>query len=301
MSVNPQATERPSVCPVTGAPAAIVYLGVRKSFGEHHVLRGLNLVVPRGKITVVIGRSGTGKSVTIKHVMGLLRPDAGRIWVGDDELTAMDDAALRKVRTRFGIVFQHAALFDSMDVFENIAFPLREHERMAEAQIRARVMDLLAQVGLRGADRKFPSELSGGMAKRVGLARALVREPEFLLYDEPTTGLDPIMTDVINELILRVRARPRVTSVVVTHDMNTARKVADRVIMLYPLFRLKPGEPQIVFDGTVADLDRSRDPRIRQFIEGRAGDRLMELREEQARAAAEDAATDRVEAAEDDA
>ncbi|MFM2163040.1 MAG: hypothetical protein RLZZ383_2552 [Pseudomonadota bacterium] len=261
MSADHEPTERPSVCPVTGAPAAIVYLGVRKSFGEHHVLRGLNLVVPRGKITVVIGRSGTGKSVTIKHVMGLLRPDAGRIWVGDDELTAMDDAALRKVRTRFGIVFQHAALFDSMDVFENIAFPLREHERMAEAQIRARVMDLLAQVGLRGADRKFPSELSGGMAKRVGLARALVREPEFLLYDEPTTGLDPILTAAMDDLMRRTQhARPSLTSLIISHDMHAVMTLADKIVMLV--------DGVVAHEGTPDFFRASQDPLVRQFLAG---------------------------------
>jgi len=157
-------------------------------------------------------------------------------------------------------------------------------------------------VGLpRSVLAKKPVQLSGGMRKRAGLARALALDPQLMLYDEPTTGLDPIMTDVINELILKVRQRPAVTSVVVTHDMNTARKVADRVIMLYPLFRLKPGEPQVVFDGTTDELDRSRDPRIRQFVEGRAGGRLMELREEQAREAAEDAAAAAGDEAEDDA
>ncbi|MCA9492900.1 MAG: ATP-binding cassette domain-containing protein, partial [Myxococcales bacterium] len=178
------------VDPVTGQPAAIRYQDVHKAFGDHRVLCGLDLVVPRGRITFIIGRSGTGKSVTLKHVMGLLKPDQGRIWVGDDELGKLSDRKLRRVRERFGFVFQHAALFDSMTVRENIAFPLVEHTRMRRREIDARVTELLAQVGLRDAGDKIPSELSGGMRKRVGLARALVRDPEFLLYDEPTTGLD---------------------------------------------------------------------------------------------------------------
>lgn len=249
------------VDPVTGQPAAIVYQDVHKSFGPHHILRGLTVVVPRDRITVIIGRSGTGKSVTIKHIMGLLRPDAGRIWVGDDELTAMDDRQLRRVRTRFGMVFQHAALFDSMDVFENIAFPLREHERMKESAIRDKVRDLLAQVGLHDTERKFPSELSGGMRKRVGLARALVRDPEFLLYDEPTTGLDPILTAAMDELMLQTaRDHDGLTSLVITHDMRAVMKIADKVVMLY--------EGVAAHEGTPDFFRHSDDPLIQQFLTG---------------------------------
>lgn len=249
------------VDPITGAPAAIVYDGVHKRFGPHHVLRGLNLVVPRGKITVIIGRSGTGKSVTIKHVMGLLRPDSGQIWVGDDELTGMSDAELRRVRLRFGMVFQHAALFDSMNVFENIAFPLREHERMKEADVRTRVRRLLALVGLHGAEKKFPSELSGGMRKRVGLARALVRDPEFLLYDEPTTGLDPILTAAMDKLIHDTQeAHEGLTSLVISHDMAAVMKIADKIVML--------NEGQVVHEGDRAWFEQSDDPLVVQFLAG---------------------------------
>jgi phospholipid/cholesterol/gamma-HCH transport system ATP-binding protein len=242
---------------------------------------------------VVLGESGCGKTVLLKSMIGLILPTAGDVLFEGKSLASLNDRALAHLRTRYGFVFQGAALFDSMTILDNIAFPLREHTRLPDAEIRSVVESLVAEVGLpRSVLMKKPVQLSGGMRKRAGLARALALDPQLMLYDEPTTGLDPIMTDVINELILTVRQRPAVTSVVVTHDMNTARKVADRVIMLYPLFRLQAGEPQIVFDGTIADLDRSRDPRIRQFVEGRAGDRLMELREEQARAAAESAATD---------
>lgn len=247
--------------PVTGEPAAIVYDDVHKSFGPHHVLRGLSLVVPRGRITTIIGRSGTGKSVTIKHIMGLLRPDSGKIWVGDDELTSMDDRALRDVRLRFGMVFQHAALFDSLNVFENIAFPLREHERCTEKEVRERVNTLLAQVGLHGAENKFPSELSGGMAKRVGLARALVRQPEYLLYDEPTTGLDPILTAAMDELIHQTQmAHPGLTSLVITHDMHAVMKIADKVVMLF--------DGEVAHEGTAEYFENSDDPLIIQFLAG---------------------------------
>lgn len=249
------------VDPVTGEPAAIRYVGVRKSFGSHHVLRGLDLIIPRGRITAVIGRSGTGKSVTIKHIMGLLQPDAGEIWVGEDELTRMSPRALRAVRMRFGMVFQHSALFDSLDVFENIAFPLREHESMTQREVRDRVHELLAQVGLHDAERKFPSELSGGMRKRVGLARALARKPEFLLYDEPTTGLDPILTAAMDVLIKRTQDdNPGLTSMIITHDMRAVMNIADKVVMLH--------EGVVAHEGTRQWFQQSDHPLIRQFLAG---------------------------------
>ena len=231
----------------------------------------------------MLGESGCGKTVLLKSMIGLVRPSAGEVRFEGRSLARMTDRQLAHLRTRYGFVFQGAALFDSLTIADNIAFPLREHTRIPAAEIRRITESLVDEVGLpRTVLAKKPVELSGGMRKRAGLARALALDPNIVLYDEPTTGLDPIMSDVINELILRVRRRPHVTSVVVTHDMHTARKVADRVIMLYPLFRLQPGESQVVFDGTPAELDRSTDPRIRQFVEGRAGGRLMELREEQA-------------------
>jgi phospholipid/cholesterol/gamma-HCH transport system ATP-binding protein len=261
--------------------------GLHVRFGSQEVLRDISIDLEAGQTLVVLGESGCGKTVLLKTMIGLIRPTAGDVSFEGRSLAGLNDRALAHLRTRYGFVFQGAALFDSLSILDNVAFPLREHTRLPEAEIRGIVEALVDEVGLpRSVLAKKPVQLSGGMRKRAGLARALALDPHLVLYDEPTTGLDPIMTDVINELILRVRQRPDVTSVVVTHDMNTARKVADRVIMLYPAFRLQPGEPQIVFDGTPAELDHSRDPRIRQFVEGRAGSRLMELREEQARAAA---------------
>ncbi len=271
-------------------------------FGTQDVLQDISIDLDPGETLVVLGESGCGKTVLLKSMIGLIRPTSGDVQFEGRSLASLSERALAHLRTRYGFVFQGAALFDSLSIFDNVAFPLREHTHIPAAEVRSIVESLVDEVGLpRTVLRKKPVELSGGMRKRAGLARALALDPHLVLYDEPTTGLDPIMTDVINELILKVCRRPNVTSVVVTHDMNTARKVADRVIMLYPLFRLKPGEPQIVFDGTVDDLDRSHDPRIRQFVEGRAGSRLMELREEQAREAANDAAADRGDEGEDDA
>lgn len=252
---------RPELDPVTGFPAAIVYRGVHKAFGRHRVLNGLDLIIPRGRITVVIGRSGTGKSVTIKLLMGLLRPDSGQIWVGDDDLTTMTDRALRSVRLRFGIVFQNAALFDSMNVFDNIAFPIREHSRFKEREVQSKVRELLAQVGLHDVEDKAPGDLSGGMRKRVGLARALVGDPEFLLYDEPTTGLDPILTAAMDELIAETDAsHPELTSVVISHDMRAVLSIAHKIVMLH--------EGVVAHEGTPDYFQASQDPLIRQFLAG---------------------------------
>jgi phospholipid/cholesterol/gamma-HCH transport system ATP-binding protein len=259
--------------------------GVSVQFGPQPVLRDISLSIPAGETLVILGESGCGKTVLLKTLIGLVRPTRGEVRFEGQSLGRMSERQLATVRTRYGFVFQGAALFDSLTIADNIAFPLREHTRIGEAEIAEIVESLLLEVGLpRSAARKKPVQLSGGMRKRAGLARALALDPPLVLYDEPTTGLDPIMSDVINELILRVRAREGVTSIVVTHDMNTARKVADRIIMLYPLARLRADEPQVVFEGTAAELDTVRDPRIRQFVEGRAGARLTELRDEQSRA-----------------
>jgi phospholipid/cholesterol/gamma-HCH transport system ATP-binding protein len=263
-------------------PSLLEVEGLSVQFGPQPVLRDISLQLPAGETLVVIGESGCGKTVLLKSLIGLVRPTRGEVRFEGKSLSRMRDRELAHLRTKYGFVFQGAALFDSMTIADNIAFPLREHTRIPAAEADAIVKSLLDEVGLpRSALTKKPVEVSGGMRKRAGLARALALDPLLILYDEPTTGLDPIMTDVVNELILKVRERPRVTSVVVTHDMNTARKVADRIIMLYPLFRLAADEPQIVFSGTPDDLDRSRDPRVRQFVEGRAGNRLTELRDEQ--------------------
>jgi len=241
---------------------AIQFRGVHKRFGTQEVLRGVDLDVYRGRVTVVIGRSGTGKSVLLKHALGLLRPDAGTIQVGGDELTGLSERALRAIRFRFGVVFQNAALFDSMDVFDNVAFPLREHTRLGEAQIHAKVEGMLAQVGLAGAGRKDVAALSGGMRKRVGLARALVRDPEYLLYDEPTTGLDPIMTAQVDALIRDTQDRnPGLTSLVISHDMHATFQIADHVAMLH--------EGRVVLSGTPELFRTTPDPVVRQFVEGR--------------------------------
>jgi len=257
-------------------------LGVR--FGRQEVLRDISLALGAGESLVVLGESGCGKTVLLKSLIGLVRPSAGVVRFEGRPLAGLGDRDLAHLRTRYGFLFQGAALFDSLSIAENVAFPLREHTRLSPAEVREIVTGLVDEVGLpRTVLAKKPVELSGGMRKRAGLARALALDPQVMLYDEPTTGLDPIMSDVINELILRVRRRPGVTSVVVTHDMRTARKVADRIVMLYPLARLRPGEPQVVFDGSPAALDRSTDPRVRQFVEGKAGARLAELRREAAR------------------
>jgi phospholipid/cholesterol/gamma-HCH transport system ATP-binding protein len=248
-------------------------------FGRNQVLRNIELSVPHGQTLAIIGESGCGKTVILKTIIGLIRPTRGQVFFDCQDLARLTDEQLTHERTRFGFVFQQAALFDSMTVGQNVAFPLREHTKSSDAEMQEAVLSRLAEVGLpESIISKKPAELSGGMRKRVGLARALALNPELMLYDEPTTGLDPIMSDVINELILRTRSQHSVTSVVVTHDMHTAKKVADRVIMLYPVSRLEPDESQIIFDGTPAALDKSNDHRVSQFVNGEAGERLMEMR-----------------------
>jgi phospholipid/cholesterol/gamma-HCH transport system ATP-binding protein len=250
---------------------------VSVNFGSQRVLRDLNLAVTRGQTVVVIGESGCGKTVLLKLIIGLLRPTSGRVLFDGRVLADLSERELTRQRLRFGFLFQGAALFDSLTVFENVAFGPRELGR-TEHEIEEQVRQRLQEVGLpEEVQAKKPAELSGGMKKRVGLARALAQSPEVMLYDEPTTGLDPIMSDVINELILQTRRRHPVTSIVVTHDMRTVQKVADRVVMLHPLGRLKPGENQILFDGSPAELMRCQDRRVRQFVEGQARERVTEI------------------------
>lgn len=258
----------------------IELMGLAVQFGPNGVLRGIDLTIPRGQTLAVIGESGCGKTVLLKTIIGLIRPTAGYVRFDGRRLDELSDKELTAQRARFGYVFQNAALFDSMTVSENVAFPLRENLGQRMDQAEAAVAERLAEVGLPNSVMwQKPAQLSGGMRKRVGLARALVMNPEVLLYDEPTTGLDPIMSDVINELIMRTREHYSVTSIVVTHDMKNAQKVADRIVMIYPLSRLDVEEPQIIFDGTPNEILNSDDKRVSQFVRGEAGERLMEMRE----------------------
>jgi len=236
--------------------------GLSKRFGKKVVLDGLDLTVPKGKNTVVIGGSGTGKSVLIKCVVGLLRPDSGEIRIDGEDVTKMDERELVRVRRKFGMLFQGAALFDSLNVGDNVAFALRRLKMFPERQIRDVVEEKLTMVGLRDIQLLMPAELSGGMKKRVGLARAVAAEPDILLYDEPTTGLDPIMADVINGLIVSLRESLGVTSISITHDMASAYKIADYIAMLY--------KGRIVEVGAPAEIRGSSNPVVRQFVEGRA-------------------------------
>lgn len=249
--------------------AFISLRNVSKSFDGKQVLRDMSIDVDQGETVVIVGGSGTGKSVTIKHIIGLLKPDRGEVLVDGQDVGTMREVELNRFRRRFGMAFQEGALFDSMNVYENIAFPLRRHTKMKEADIRARVEECLEDVHLHGVEKKRPSELSGGMRRRVGFARAISLKPEILLFDEPTTGLDPVISDIIAELICEMDMKLGTTTVTITHDMKVAFKVADRVAMLY--------NGSIIEQGTPEHFQESTNPIVRQFIEGRAEGPLTDI------------------------
>jgi phospholipid/cholesterol/gamma-HCH transport system ATP-binding protein len=236
---------------------------VSKRFGRKVVFRDLSLGFCRGATTVVLGSSGVGKSVMLKLIMGLVKPDQGRVFVENTDITNLSERQMISIRMRFGMVFQGAALFDFMNVYENVAFTLREHKKLPEPEIRRIVGEKLAMVGMAGSEKLLPEELSGGMRKRVGMARAIAMDPEFILYDEPTTGLDPITADTINDLILRCHRELKTTGLVVTHDMASAYKVGQRLIVIF--------DGQIVADGTPDDIRNHPDIRVQRFIHGDAG------------------------------
>jgi phospholipid/cholesterol/gamma-HCH transport system ATP-binding protein len=235
---------------------------LRKSFNGAQVLRGVDFEIHDGETLVIIGRSGGGKSVLLKHLCGLLRPDAGRVIVDGVDIEPLSERELTPIRKKFGVLFQGGALFDSMTVFENVAFPLREERKLDEPEITKRVEQALTIVDLLNAKDKKPAELSGGMRKRAALARACVANPKYILYDEPTTGLDPVLADHINDLILRTRDQLHVTSLAVTHDMTSAYKIADRIAMLH--------EGRIHAVGTPKEIQSTADPIVRQFVTGTA-------------------------------
>lgn len=235
---------------------------LHKSFGPTKVLQGVNLEIGEGETMVVIGQSGSGKSVLLKHIIGMLKPDRGRVYIDDVEITGLRDEALQPVLRKFGMLFQGAALFDSLTVGENVAFGLRRYTKHTRQEIEAIVTESLGKVGLRGVENLMPHELSGGMKKRVGLARAIAYRPQIILYDEPSTGIDPIRADSINDLINQMKRDLCVTSVVITHDMVSCYKVADRIAMLY--------NGVIVEIGTPAEIQATSNPVVQQFIRGRA-------------------------------
>lgn len=251
--------------------ALISLRNLHKRFGRLVVLNGVSMEIEAGQVLVIIGASGTGKSVLLKHIVGLLRPDSGEVWFEDQRLDKLSEKNLQTARTNFGFLFQMGALFDSINVIDNIAFPLVEHSNKTRDEIEELATEKLRMVGLPEVGKKMPAELSGGQRKRVALARAIALSPKVILYDEPTTGLDPIRSDVINELILKLQRELKVTSIVVTHDMNSAFKIADRIIMLH--------EGKIVFDGTVEQIKTSEVDVVKRFVSGEAGeDELAPLR-----------------------
>jgi phospholipid/cholesterol/gamma-HCH transport system ATP-binding protein len=240
----------------------IQLIDVHKSFGQKRVLTGFSLEVREGETMVIIGASGSGKSVAIKHIVGLLRPDRGTVFVDGLEVPALSRRELYQLRRRIGYVFQFAALFDSLTIGENVAMGLRKQEHLSEAEVQRRVQEALELVDLPNVQDRYPAELSGGMRKRVGLARAIALKPKYILYDEPTTGLDPVTSAVIDDLMIRMRDKLGVTSVVITHDMRSAYRVGTRIAMLH--------EGKVRQVGTVDEIRNTQDPVVRQFIEGRA-------------------------------
>ncbi|MCY3844924.1 MAG: ATP-binding cassette domain-containing protein [Acidobacteria bacterium] len=243
--------------------AAIRLEGVSKAFGTFRVLDDVTLRIPRGRATVVLGRSGTGKSVMLRHIVGLLQPDAGRVFVGEDEITALPPAGLAAVRQRIGFLFQNAALFDSITVAENVAFPLRRHTTLSDAEIRTRARDKLAAVGLARAAESMPASLSGGMRKRAGLARAMALDPAILLVDEPSAGLDPVTSGEIDDLLASTRQERGTTLIVVTHNIPSARRLADAMLFLH--------EGRVLARGSAADLEQSEHALVRRFMRSEAG------------------------------
>lgn len=241
---------------------------IHKSFKGHQVLQGVNLQIPKGKITVIIGRSGEGKSVLLKHIMRLLDPDAGKVLVEGVDLSSLGDRDIKDFRKKFGMLFQNAALFDSLNVYDNVAFPLVEHAAWPQNKIDERVEEVLGLVGLTGINEKMPNELSGGMRKRVGLARAIALTPEILLYDEPTTGLDPLLTDSINRLIIKTQQKLGATSIIISHDIEATFRIADKVAMLH--------EGKILLEGNESVFRSSQIPFIRHFLEGRSTEEVVD-------------------------
>ena len=237
---------------------------LHKRFGPLVVLDGVDLDVEEGKTLVVLGASGSGKSVMLKHIVGLLRPDVGEVWFEDQRIDLLAGPKLMEIRTQMGFLFQQGALFDSLTNLQNIAFPLTEHTTMSPADIKEKALRMLRMVGLPDVGPKMPGQVSGGQRKRVALARAIAMEPKVMLYDEPTTGLDPIRSDVISELILKLQKELGITSIVVTHDMANAFKVADRIVMLH--------KGKLIFDGTPDAIRASTDDRVARFVRGEADD-----------------------------
>ncbi len=260
---NSDITPNESTPPGPGASEPILELhGVYKRFGPLEVLKGIDLAIAPGKTLVILGASGSGKSVMLKILIGLLKPDRGEVCFHGRRIDDLREHDLVDARGRMGFVFQMGALFDSLSVTENIAFPLREQRNLSDAEIERIVRDKLRSVGLDRLGPEFPTQISGGQRKRVAIARALVTDPEVVFFDEPTTGLDPIRADVMNELVIKLRNELHVTAVVVTHDMASAYKIADRIVMLH--------EGRLIFDGTAEQIRSSADQRVRDFVEGRA-------------------------------